>query len=312
MIVTEINLEELFFSLLLRQCSGESRGRKGRVWRKEITRKSNIYNVENPSCAHTLTETVHQIISPTMKFLVLTLLAMVAVARGERGQEKRGVAAGQQTYAAPASIAYSKVQQPVAKVAAAPGQYYQPQPQAYAFPAQQYQPQTVAYQSAPQPAAKQVVAYKQPYSLANDVSSFTYSSPVVTYNNLGLLSQVVGKLAGAHQAKAAAPAPAPVAYQAPVQKFAYSQPAQLAYAQAPQQKIVAAAPQQYFAPAPAPQQAYVSAPQQTYVSAPQAQTYQAAQTYTAQTAPQSIYSQAPQYYSVPQAKQATPGVGYAQ
>lgn len=140
--------------------------------------------------------------------------------------------------------------------------------------------------------------YRQPFSLANDVSSFQYSSPVVSYSNQGLLSQIVGKLASQPQAKAVAAAPAPVAYQ---QKVAYApQPAQIAYAQAPQ-KVLAAAPQQYYQ-----QEA------QQYVAAPQAQTYQAAQTYTAQTAPQSIYAQAPQYYVPQQGKQATPGVAYAQ
>jgi hypothetical protein len=273
----------------------------------------------------------------------LAVLAVVALARGEAVQEKRGVVAGQQAYTsqqtyaapAPASIAYTKVQQPVQKAVVAPQpQFYSQQaaaPAAYAVPTvqqqYQYQPQAQAvayaqpglakYAAAPADAAKlQVAAYRPQFSLANDVSSFTYSSPVVTYNNLGLLSQVVGKIANPGQAKVAA-APAPVAYQAQAQKVAYPQPSPVAYAapaqlqqakyalQAQQpQRLVAAAPQQYFSQVP--QQAYAAAPQAAYQQAQ-------AQAYTSQSVPQSLYSQAPQYYNAAQqAKQVNPGVSYAQ
>lgn len=73
----------------------------------------------------------------------------MAIVRGERGQEKRGVAAAPQTYSAPASIAYSKVQQPIPK--AAPQQYYQPQTFAL--------PQYSQYQSQVQPQPQQQIAY---------------------------------------------------------------------------------------------------------------------------------------------------------
>jgi hypothetical protein len=96
----------------------------------------------------------------------LAVLAVVALARGEAVQEKRGVVAGQQAYTsqqtyaapAPASIAYTKVQQPVQKAVVAPQpQFYSQQaaaPAAYAVPTVQQQ-----YQYQPQ---AQAVAYAQP------------------------------------------------------------------------------------------------------------------------------------------------------
>ncbi|RZC42220.1 altered inheritance of mitochondria protein 3 [Asbolus verrucosus] len=275
-----------------------------------------------------------------MKFLTFTIFTLVALTRGEGIQDKRGVAANQ-AYAAPQSIAYTKLQQPVQKavVAAAPQpQYYaQPAPVKYAAaPAAYSVPVQQQFQYEPQQ-----VAYRPQFSLANDVSSFAYSSPVVSYNNLGLLSQVLGKSAAPVQTKVSA-APAPAVYQAPVQKVAYAQPAPVAYAPAPVQAKVAlpasqpvqaklvAAPQlqQYLTQLPqqfaqqtyvagSQQQAYSAAPQQqAYSAAPQSQAYSAApqQAYTAaaQSIPQAVYSQAPQYFGSQQVKQVSSGVAYAQ
>lgn len=104
-------------------------------------------------------------------------------------------------------------------------------------------PAAVAYQGhGAAQAALSSHAVAPHYSPAGSVSSFHFSNPHVTYSNLGLLSQVIGKAAPAIQGQTSH---------------------QLSYSAAPSaQHYVSAAPQyQYVSqPAPAAQQYTVAAP----------------------------------------------------
>ncbi|XP_017772077.1 PREDICTED: RNA polymerase II degradation factor 1-like [Nicrophorus vespilloides] len=184
-------------------------------------------------------------------------------------------------------------------------QYEQQYEQAYAQPTvTKLAPSKVAY-------AAQAPA-QVPYSLASDVSSFSYNSPLVAYSNLGLIMQSSGKTAQAQ-------APQQVQYTSP--KLAYSKvPQQVAYNAAPQKVTYAAVSPQQVAYAAAPQRvaynspqqveyskvAYAAAPQIAYPQAPQKVAYQeydkaayaAAQQVTYEAAPQKVaYEAAPQKYT---------------
>ncbi|XP_023312488.1 general transcriptional corepressor CYC8-like, partial [Anoplophora glabripennis] len=116
----------------------------------------------------------------------------------------------------------------------------------------------------------------QQYSSAADVSSFSYSSPVVSYNNLGFLHQIIGKGAGAQQ-------------QQPQQ-----QQQQQVYSAAPRPKVqYTSSPSQYSAPqntydisnayqGVAQKAAYSESPQAQYQAQAQAQAYAQAQAQAAQ------------------------------
>ncbi|KRT85001.1 hypothetical protein AMK59_1748, partial [Oryctes borbonicus] len=161
-------------------------------------------------------------------------------------------------YVAPHKIQYSPPQQlnyvvqPTYKflpqpTAAAPGIPYVPQ-QAQQQP--QYTPQNVVYNTQPlskiAPIPQKIytpihasVSTPAPYSLAGDVSSFKYTSPIVSYSNLGVIQQSVGRSTAPTQQEAPVrahyPQPssqAPVIQQNPVPQPilpTYSQPQQLTY-----------------------------------------------------------------------------------
>lgn len=122
------------------------------------------------------------------------------------------------------------------------------------------------------------------YSSAADVSSFSYSSPFVTYNNLGLLSQAVGKLASQHVQ--------PVR----LSSKTGAQQQQIAYVAAPSPSPV---PQQiYYVPSSAKAAANAATAQPQYVFAPQHQQQQPQYSFVL---PKSAsQSQGPQYTFVPQ------------
>ncbi|GJQ77482.1 hypothetical protein Trydic_g20873 [Trypoxylus dichotomus] len=117
-------------------------------------------------------------------------------------------------YVAPQKIQYSPPQQlnyvvqPTYKflpqpTAAAPALPYVPQQQQQQQHSQ-YTPQNIAYNTQPlskiAPVPQKVynplqtpISTPAPYSLAGDVSSFKYTSPIVSYSNLGVIQQPVGK-----------------------------------------------------------------------------------------------------------------------
>ncbi|KAF5271906.1 hypothetical protein FQR65_LT05053 [Abscondita terminalis] len=213
---------------------------------------------------------------------------------------------------------------------------FAPQPQQF-----EYEPQSVAYA---QPASKSAAsgarhaaapapAYN--FSPASEVSSFRFSSPLVTYSNQGVLSQVTGKLASSNAgqsgqesqsapvAKSSGAAPKPVAYSAapqfaynaiPQQKQEYVQaPQEYAYVQAPQQiafasaaaphrLIYASQPSQNVASKesyePAPRQYYAVVPQLAYSPQQGGHTSGGLQLAYA-FAPQGGHSNSQQVYSVP-------------
>nr|CAH7762100.1 unnamed protein product [Callosobruchus chinensis] len=161
-------------------------------------------------------------------------------------------------------------------------QYQQPQAhqQAQAQP-QYYQAEQTAqpepkYASVQLPSAQKIAYSSQPqqhtipYSSAADVSSFSYSSPVVSYNSQGLFQQLAGK------------APAGTA-----QAATYSQPTKVQYISVPRTK---SAPVSY-SPAKASSQSAAAA----YASAP-----------SAYSASPSAYSQ-PEYSQASSAYASSPG-----
>ncbi|KAK9727412.1 hypothetical protein QE152_g19185 [Popillia japonica] len=99
---------------------------------------------------------------------------------------------------------YKYLQQSTAPVSPAPYVHQQTQQQP------QYTQQNIAYN--PQPVSK-ISAFPQkvytpaaptpaPYSLAGDVSSFKYTSPIVSYSNLGVIQQNLGKSSAPAQQEA--------------------------------------------------------------------------------------------------------------
>ncbi|KAB0798989.1 hypothetical protein PPYR_06869 [Photinus pyralis] len=161
---------------------------------------------------------------------------------------------------------------------------YASQPGAATFAQSAHKPQPAA-------AARQLPAPQINFSPASEVSSFRFSSPLVTYSNQGVLQQLTGKLAAGGDAspvgqesqtvapKKIAKTSQPVAYaQSP--QFAHAQESasqEYNYANLPQQQIayvtvpqrVAYAPQQ-----PQAKAAYAAAPKQYYaIAAPQQAAY---------------------------------------
>lgn len=177
-----------------------------------------------------------------------------------------------------------------------------------------------AYQTQPSPSS---VPH---FSLASDVSTFSYNSPVVRYSNLGLLSQINGnqKEETINYQSAAAPAPA--------QRTVYYQPSQSQaqpktrvqyvpqYEAYTQQEQKSAEPSQNYVISPKYVSASQGVPQQryVYVSAQEAAQAQAQsesaqanpQQYVYQAIPQSRYQQAyqaqPQYETKAQASPSVP------
>ncbi|KAK4887176.1 hypothetical protein RN001_003447 [Aquatica leii] len=174
---------------------------------------------------------------------------------------------------------------------------FSPQPQQF-----EYEPQSVAYaQSAAKSAgsgsrhaAASLPAFN--FSPASEVSSFRFSSPLVTYSNQGVLSQVTGKLASSsagHSAQESQSAPVSknsggTAAAAP-QQTVYTSVPQFAYNSVPQQK------QEYVQASP--EYAYVQAPQQVAYAAPQRVVY-ATQPSQNAAAKESYASVPRQYYAV--------------
>ncbi|KAG5868826.1 hypothetical protein JTB14_022576 [Gonioctena quinquepunctata] len=196
-------------------------------------------------------------------FIILTL-AVLAQAEDGKAKEKRGLA-DSSPYASPSngplytkSVPSSPAQQEYLSQAQ---QYYQAETQgpqsravAYAQPAvSKYAVpalQKIAY--APQPQQHSI-----PYSSAAEVSSFSYSSPVVQYNNLGLLHQLAGKTASSQDS--------PVTYNtAPSSKAQYSA---TQYSPAPKNQFAPSPKVQYSS---APRVQYSSPPRVQYTSSPNA------------------------------------------
>lgn len=133
------------------------------------------------------------------------------------------------------------------------------------------------------------------YSPAGSVSSFHFSNPHVTYSNLGLLSQVIGKGYSAPQAHpsqqvAYATAPASQHYVASAPQVQYQSTPQVQYQSAPQVQYQSAPQVQYLTHA-APQ--YTGATHQYSSAGPQVQYVQQ----SAHSAPQYYYSSAPKTYN---------------
>ncbi|CAG9819850.1 unnamed protein product [Phaedon cochleariae] len=137
---------------------------------------------------------IHASLAFQTMFAVLTF-STLAAAKESAAKSKRGVAGGTSLYASPGP-AYTKSQQA-------------PQAQAYAYAAQ------------PQPQLQPQPQHIR-YSSAADVSSFSYSSPVVEYNNLGLLHQLAGKNAPSQASQSYNVAPSPKAqYTSPAPRVQY-------------------------------------------------------------------------------------------
>lgn len=192
----------------------------------------------------------------------------------------------------------------------------------------QYQlPAAVAYQHSAAPASLSNHAVAQHYSPASSVSSFHFSNPHVTYSNLGLLSQVIGKAAStahgqsAHQlAYSAQPAQHSAQHYvsaAPqVQYVSQAAPAAHQYtvaAPAAAHQYTVASPHQYSVAAPQ----YTSAGHQYTVAAPStAQQYTVAAPQYTQAAHQYSLAAPTQYiqqsaHSVPQYYYSSPPKGYS-
>ncbi|CAG9857182.1 unnamed protein product [Phyllotreta striolata] len=182
-----------------------------------------------------------------MRLFYITILSCAIVAQAEKPKGKRTTVDTHQGF----SPQYSQAQyQQAAReqpeyLTQSLQQYYQ-QPEAT-------QAQAVAYQPSPKFAAASAAQSpkytytQQPkqqvhYSSAADVSSFSYSSPVVSYNNLGLLQQLAGKGASSQDV--------PVSYTPSAQpsKQQYQPQPKLQYVSAPKVQYTSA-PVQYSAPA---------------------------------------------------------------
>ncbi|KAK5643780.1 hypothetical protein RI129_007625 [Pyrocoelia pectoralis] len=157
---------------------------------------------------------------------------------------------------------------------------YATQPVAFAQPAPKPQ-HAAATRHLPTPAIN--------FSPASEVSSFRFSSPLVTYSNQGVLQQLTGKLSAGDSVQVGQESQtiAPKKIASTQQPAVYSQAPQLAhatpqevgaqeynYANLPQQQQIAyvAVPQRaaYAAQQPQPKAAYASLPKQYYaVAAPQ-------------------------------------------
>lgn len=290
-----------------------------------------------------------------MNLRILSLFVLFALTRSEevpkdkRGIRERYVASPNQHYVAAAAThqqAYARRPQPAQKQEEenyggseqqqyhAQGVRYTAVPVAYNPGAYQHPAQAVAYAQAANPKSASVQAHQkettyqqvqpaqaQHYSFANDVSSFSYSSPVVQYNSLGQLTLQAGKAPQQEQevtySQQARAQPKVQYVQVRPQKVhqaqqkvqyvpqyeSYPQPEQKevsAKAQVQQQKYVLSS-QEYE-----PQNVqYITVPQgsqhegqQQQYSRAQLQQYQAQHQQAAQSAPeqQVIYAQIPQQY----------------
>lgn len=170
-----------------------------------------------------------------------------------------------------------------------------------------------------------------PYSLAGDVSSFKYSSPIVSYSNLGVIQQSVDKGTGPVHQEAPARShysqpPSEASYQIPQNSAqhsvipTYSQPQQLIYrpklqlpqisynpalqqtgpvpSSAPPQKFIYSQLPQNFATVPRSQPVYSPSTQKLAASGPQQILYNVPQ--------QVAYAPAPSHHTAQSAQPVQP------